>query len=104
MRSLYHRIFISGLGTHAKEQNPMDMVEVNDTEDLKELSYLSSLVRGFRTSMLAERFGLSIKEWLDMPKYLADIIREDSRLESEQEADRINAAEREQKKEEDKYK
>ena len=92
------------MGDDAKELKPIELVELNDTEDLRELSYLSSLVRGFRTSMLAERFGLSIKEWLDMPKYLADVIREDSRLESEQDAKRIAIAERERKKEEDAYK
>lgn len=104
MRSLYHRLFISGTGEYAKEQEVMDLVLLNDTEDLKQLSYLSSLIRGFRTSMLAERFGLSIKEWLDMPKYLADVIREDSSMESAQEAERIKQAERDQKKEEEKYK
>ena len=86
-------MFVSGTGEYAKEQEVMDLVLLNDTEDLKQLSYLSSLIRSFRTSMLAERFGLSIKEWLDMPKYLADIIREDSSMESAQEAARIKPLE-----------
>ena len=101
---MYYRIFINGIGEDAKEQEPMDVVQVNDVEDLHELSYTSSLIRSFRTTMLYERFGLSIKEWLDMPKPLADEIRNDSRMESAQEAERIKALEREQKKKEDAYK
>lgn len=103
MRSLYHRLFISGIDRDAKEQLPMDLVTLNDTEDLKPLSYMSSLIRAFRTSMLAERFGLSIKEWFDMPKYLADAIREDSRMESEQETERMQKLERDKKREESKF-
>lgn len=103
MRSLYHRLFVSGIDRDAKEQLPMDLVTLNDTEDLKPLSYMSSLIRGFRASMLAERFGLSIKEWFDMPKYLADAIREDSRMESEQETERIQKLERDKKREESKF-
>lgn len=98
MRSMYYRLFVNGIGEDAKEQYPLDTVEVNDTEDLHELSFTASLIRSFRTTMLYERFGLSIKDWLEMPKHLADEIRNDSRMESAQEADRITALEREQKK------
>lgn len=66
-----------------KEVSGVNAFLTNDVEDLDELSFRRNAITTFRTFRVTERYGLSIKEWLDMPKSLADDILNQCVLEQE---------------------
>lgn len=90
LRSLYYILFINnGEGAGSR----LDPVLINDIEDLHELGWTGNLIRMFRVDNLREKYGLSLKEWFDMPMNLADIIQGDTRRENSKAADEIAALE-----------
>lgn len=88
---MYHKLFIqSGLDN---PKGGWDMVAQNSVEDLHKSRPAASLVGQFRTYRVAEKFGLSINEFLTMPKWISDVVLTDARLQHHQELRQISALE-----------
>lgn len=95
-RSLYYNTFVNEEEAEARGFDPMQVVTVNDVEHLHELGPMATLIAEYRKWMINERYGLSFNEWSELPKFIADQIVFDSRLETEQANERLKEIEREE--------
>lgn len=97
-RSLYYNLFVNDESAEAEAFDPMQVVKINDVEHLHELGQTATLISDYRKWMINERYGLSFTEWATLPKFIADQICEDSRLETESTAERVKEIEREEER------
>lgn len=90
-RIMYHTLFIKpGLDN---PKGGWDMVSQNSVEDMHKSRPAASLVAQFRAYRVPDKFGLSIKDFLSMPKWISDVILTDARLQHQQELKQISSLE-----------
>lgn len=92
---MYYNWFINDENS---EFDPMSIVVENATEHLHELGPTASLISEYRKWQIMERYGLSFTAWCDLPKYLADMICEDSKRETRATERKIEDIKREEER------
>lgn len=93
---MYHSLFIKK-GIY-KNRGSWDMVAENNVEDVHETSYVASLIGQFRTYRVYDKFGIDFKGFLSLPKWLADMLLKDARIQHSKELDYMDAAENKAKR------
>ncbi len=80
-----------GLHSHDNDNEPLSLVTMHKKEQFVESGRLRTTMRAFRKHRVAHHYGLSLNEFLSMPRYLNRMILADCEESEKEEAQRAKA-------------
>lgn len=77
MREMYNSIF--DIVDFDDEDRPYSIVEIGPKDGFNKLSPTYARIREYRIYSINERYGVSLLEFLEMPRHITDMLIEESR-------------------------
>lgn len=85
---------IFGITDLTDSKNPLAIIGYTNADTLGDIGSVANLIQKYRTGQILDKFGLSIKEYMEMPIDVAELLLSNSKTEKEDIDNIVSAAER----------
>ena len=96
LKESYEDIF--GISDLNDPKQPLALVRYTNADTLGDLSTVAECIREYRVHELGDKYGLSIKEYFDMPVNIAKLLISNSRSEKQDMDDIVSTADKQANK------
>lgn len=97
LREMHETIF--GITELTNKKEPLALVSYTNADTLGDIGPVAELIQTYRTNEILEKYGLNIKEYMEMPVDIAKLLVSTVRTEKEDINDIVSESERKAKRE-----